>query len=305
MLFRSKGYYDLNTKKSKFTGRTSIQDSTSFMTANEFVFDEQTGQGEAKGEVDFIDTAQHIMVRSDKIFFNKKRKNVMAVGKPVMTLADKADSVFVAADTIYSAKYAELPLMPSTDSSKFITAYRNVRIYNDSLQAICDSLFYGEKDSIFKLYQQPVAWSRNSQMSGDTMIIETADRQPKAMHVIDNAIMVQETDKHFRFYDQIKGNTIDGQFNNGVIERVETRGNSESIYYIKDENEAYVGMNKSEANEILIFFYDSAIKKIKFNSEVKGTTFPINKIPEEDKFLKNFKWLDSKRPKNKQALFLK
>jgi lipopolysaccharide transport protein LptA len=299
-----KGTYDLNTKKAKFSGRTRIQDSTSFITANDFVFDETSGQGEAQGDVDFIDTAQNILLKCGKLFFNKKRKNVLAVGKPVMTLIDKTDSVFIAADTIYSAKYAELAHLNSDDTLKFITAYRNVRIYNDSLQAICDSLFYGEKDSLFKLYQQPVAWSRNSQILGDTILIETINRQPKAMHVIDNAMVVQEIDHHFKFYNQIKGKIINGYFKNGAIDLIESSGNSESIYYIKDENDAYIGMNRSEADEISIFFYESAIKKIKFNTAVKGTTYPVRQIPEDDKLFKSFKWLESKRPKNKHALFV-
>jgi lipopolysaccharide transport protein LptA len=298
-----KGTYDLNTKKAKFSGRTSIQDSTSFITANDFVFDENSGQGEASGDVDFVDTAQNILLKCNTIFFNKRKNSVLAIGKPVMTLVDKSDSVFIAADTIYSARYSELSALQSKDTLKFITAYRNVRIYNDSLQAVCDSLFYGERDSLFQLYQEPVAWSRNSQISGDTLLIETSNRQPKAMQVINNAIIIQEIDQEFEFYNQIKGKRIHGYFTKGMIDRVETAGNSESIYYIKDENDAFVGMNRSEADEISIYLNESAVKKIKFTSSVKGTTYPIRQIPEEEKIFRNFKWQESKRPKSKEELF--
>lgn len=299
----NKGTYDLNSKKAKFSGRTRIQDSTSFITANDFVFDEGSGQGEASGDVDFIDTAQNILLKCNKIFFNKKKKNVLAIGKPVMTLIDKSDSVFIAADTIYSAKYSELSTYTPKDSLKFITAYRNVRIYNDSLQAVCDSLFYGERDSLFQLYQQPIAWSRNSQISGDTILIETLNRQPKTMHVIENAFMIQEIDKSLSFYNQMKAKLIDGYFKKGQIDWVKTKGNSESIYYIKDEQEAFVGMNKSEADEIALYFSESGVTKIKFTSAVKGITYPVRQIPEDGKLFRNFKWLESKRPKSKQELF--
>jgi lipopolysaccharide transport protein LptA len=303
MIQVKKGTYDLNTKKAKFSGRTSIQDNTSFITANDFVFDENSGQGEASGDVDFIDTTQNVILKCNKIFFNKRKNSVLAIGKPVMTLVDKSDSVYIAADTIYSARYSELSALQPKDTLKFITAYRNVRIYNDSLQAVCDSLFYGERDSLFQLYQQPIAWSRNSQISGDTLLIQTSNRQPKSMHVIDNAIMIQEIDQESEFYNQIKGKRIHGYFTKGMIDRVETIGNSESIYYIKDENDGYVGMNRSEADEITIYFNESTVKKIKFTSTVKGTTYPIRQIPEEEKIFRNFKWLESKRPKRKEELF--
>jgi hypothetical protein len=125
------------------------------------------------------------------------------------------------------------------------------------------------------------------------------------MHVIEHSIMIQEVDKSLQFYNQIKGKIINGYFKDGFIDWVESVGNSESIYYIKDENEAYIGMNRSEADDITIFFYDSVVKKIKFNTAVKGTTYPVKQIPEEDKLFKNFNWQETKRPKNKQELFLK
>jgi len=297
----NKGTYDLNSKKAKFSGRTRIQDSTSFITANDFIFDERSGKGEATGNVDFIDTAQNVLLKCNKLFFNKINKNVLAIEKPVMTIVDKTDSVFIAADTIYSAKFSELSR--SNDTSRFITAYRNVRIFNDSLQAVCDSLFYGERDSVFELYQQPVAWSRNSQISGDTIFIETLNRKPQKMRVIENAIMIEEIEKVFSFYNQIKSKIINGYFKNGKIDSVITKGNSESIYYIKNESAAYVGMNRSEANEISITFNEDAVSKIKFISAVKGTTYPIRQIPEDQKIFRNFKWLDIKRPKSRNELF--
>ena len=38
------------------------------------------------------------------------------------------------------------------DSSRYFLAFHHVRIYNDSLQSVCDSLFYSTKDSVFRLY---------------------------------------------------------------------------------------------------------------------------------------------------------
>jgi hypothetical protein len=38
-------------------------------------------------------------------------------------------------------------------------------------------------------------------------------------------------------------------------------------------------------------------------NQIDGTMYPMGKVPEEQKQLKTFQWLDNKRPKNKAELF--
>lgn len=189
------------------------------------------------------------------------------------------------------------------DTMRFFTGFRNVRIFNDSLQAVGDSLFYSGIDSVFELYYNPIAWSKNSQISGDTIYIETQNKKPKTIRVFQNALMIQEQVKKVNFYNQLKGRTINGYFKDGNIDFVVAKSSAESIYYIKNEDSAYVGMNRTEADRIEIFFDSVSVEKIKFSKKVKGITFPIRKLPEEKKKFRNFKWLDMKRPKSKWELF--
>ena len=326
------GFYDTRNRKAKFGGRTRIQDSSSVLTSNDFAFDDSTGMGEAKGNVQFIDTAQNILLYSNRIFFNKRKKSFLATEKPVMIIAQNKDSVFIASDTIYSALVEDLHVSDSAytqkhrfkfkennqedstgavriinvkkDSLRFITAFRNVRIYNDSLQAVGDSLFYSGIDSVFELYYNPIAWSKKSQILGDTIFIETINRQPGKMRIFENAILIEEEQEEAGFYNQIKGRVINGFFKEGKIDFVEAKGSAESIYYIKNEDSAYVGMNRSEADLIEVLFDSTALNRIKFTRSVKGITYPIRQIPSEQKKFRNFKWLEAKRPKSKWELFL-
>jgi lipopolysaccharide export system protein LptA len=329
------GFYDVKNRQAKFGGRTKIQDSSSVLYANDFAFNDATGLGEAKGDVRFIDSNQHILLYSNRMFLNKKQKSFLATEKPVMIIAQEKDSVYITADTIFSGKMNDLfqsrnAYISQFDSSKkmnagasdssvfnkkkytdaqadslrFITGFRNVRIFNDSLQAIGDSLFYCDVDSVFELYHKPVAWSKNSQILGDTIFIETHNKQPKTIRVFENASMIQEDDHRYDFYNQIKGRVINGYFKDGRIDFVEAKGSAESIYYIKNEDSAYVGMNRSEADRIEIYFDSVTVRKIKYTSTVKGITYPIRKIPDERKKFRNFQWLDDQRPKSKWEIFL-
>jgi len=53
-----------------------------------------------------------------------------------------------------------------------------------------------------------------------------------------------------------------------------------------------------------MFIANKEPKKVKYTYSVKGTTYPIRKLPDDKKKLDTFKWLEDKRPKNKLELFL-
>jgi hypothetical protein len=165
-------------------------------------------------------------------------------------------------------------------------------------------MFYSGVDSAFQLYYDPVAWSRGSQVTGDTIFMYTKNKKPSRLFVWENALLVQDVKSTANFFNQIKGRTINAYFKNGEIDFVKAKGSSESIYYAQDSDSAFVGMNRTTADMIDMFFADKEAKKVKFTSSVKGITYPIRQLPEDQKKLDNFKWLEQRRPKNKLELFL-
>src|SRR5690606_31380106 len=59
------------------------------------------------------------------------------------------------------------------DSVRFFQAFHNVRIFSDSMQAVCDSMFFSGRDSVFRLYTNPIVWAKESQITGDTIHLYT------------------------------------------------------------------------------------------------------------------------------------
>ena len=104
-------------------------------------------------------------------------------------------------------------------------------------------------------------------------------------------------------YNQIKGNTLNGYFVDGGIDYMRAKGSAESVYYAQDENNAYVGMNSANADIIDMYFKAKELNKVVFRNTVTGMFGPINQVPDDKKILRNFKWLDDKRPKTKFELF--
>ncbi|MFT3911613.1 MAG: OstA-like protein [Ferruginibacter sp.] len=190
----------------------------------------------------------------------------------------------------------------SKDSVRYFLGFHHVRIYNDSLQAVSDSMHYSTEDSTFKLFGHPVFWNDSTQVKGDTMYMYTENQKAKRLYVFFNAIAVNRTKEGL--FNQMGGRTINAYFKDGTVDYIRVKGSpAESIFYPQDDDSAYVGLNRSKGDVIDIFFVKKELNKIKFINDVDGTLFPMRQIPEDQKYLKNFIWEDNRRPKNKLELF--
>lgn len=188
------------------------------------------------------------------------------------------------------------------DSTRFFIAYHNVRIYNDSLQSVCDSLFISSRDSVFRLYREPVIWSGETQVTGDTMFLFTKNKEAERLFVFDRSFVVNRTKEGF--FNQVSGKTLNAYFKDSKFDHIRIKGSqSESIYYLQDDDSSYFGMNRATGDVIDMLFNKGELLKILLINQVKGKMFPMNQIPEDQRFLKGYEWLDKRRPKNRAELF--
>ena len=188
------------------------------------------------------------------------------------------------------------------DSIRYFIAFHQVRIFNDSLQAVSDSLHYSTEDSVFKLFTNPIVWNGKTQLTGDTMYLFTKNQKPERIYVYYNGLLINHPES--QIFNQISGRTINGYFKEGVIDYARVKGSpAESIYYPQDEDSAYIGMNRSKSDVIDIYFENRQLNKVKFINDVNGTMYPLRQIPQEQKTLRGFLWQDNRRPKNKLELF--
>lgn len=411
-IFTKEGTYDLKTGNAFFGTRSLITDSSGrIYQADKIAIDEKAGFAELDGSAVIRDTANGVIVTGNHIFLNNRDNSFLATNKPVMIIQQENDSIYIAADTLFSgyttmtkdsvekknadsaanttsvkSRYKNLRKPVATDSSnidsaalvskllapdslsvttpsipldstaitkadsskdsfnaqqkppviidtsqavkitnetlvqdtlkgtkvistnkadssiRYFLAFHHVRIFNDSLQSVCDSLFYSAEDSAFRLFQNPVVWNGDSQVNGDTIFLFTKNRKPERFYVFEKGMVVNKSNN--QFYNQVAGKTINGYFNDGVIDYVRVKGQkAESIYYVQDKDSAYVGMNRATGDVIDMYFLKNELNKVKFVNDVHGIMHPIRQIPEDQRFLKDFIWEDKRRPKNKLELF--
>ncbi|HXB42560.1 MAG TPA: hypothetical protein VNV85_00810, partial [Puia sp.] len=201
-----------------------------------------------------------------------------------------------------SKKVYAINVNPTNDSAnRYLQAYHHVRIFSDSLQAVSDSLFYSAKDSVFRLFTNPIVWANGNQITGDTIYLFTKNKKASRLYVFENGLVINKVGTNL--YNQIKGITLNGYFKDGVIDYMRAKGNAESIYYAQDDSKAFFGVNQSKADVIDMIFLNKDLNKVILRNDAEGTMYPIKKVNFDDMRLRNFKWLDDKRPKSKYELF--
>ncbi len=235
-----------------------------------------------------------------------------------MIVKQQNDSIYITADTLFSARLTDkfgidslvvdtvkgtkVATMNEKDSTnRYFEAYSNVRIFSDSLQSVCDSMFYSFKDSVFRLYKDPVVWAQNSQVTGDTIFLRTKNKKPDKVEAFENSFLVNRLEEEV--YNQIKSSRMDGWFIDGNLDSVRANAYAECIYYIQDDDSAYTGINQSQCDIIDIYFANKELEKVVFRSAVTGTIWPIRQKGPEEMRLPGFRWLEERRPKTKYELF--
>lgn len=193
------------------------------------------------------------------------------------------------------------PVEKQNNNDRYIEVYRGVRIYSDSMQAASDSLFYSFKDSLFRLYQNPVVWNKDNQMTGDTIYLYSENKKPKRVFVWENGVIVNKVDSVASrpYYNQVKGRTIDARFTNGALDSLVAKGNAENVYYLLDENNRYIGGNKGTSNEIRSYFKNRQPEKIVMIKNIEGTITPMRSLNMGEMHVRGYRIETRRRPRSK------
>jgi lipopolysaccharide export system protein LptA len=250
-----------------------------------------------------------IFITADTLFSGriidllKTRK--IPVLRPVPIDTTKKDSSIKDTVKLTPVKTAFIKIKIGTNSQvdstlKYFEAYKNVKIFSDSLQAVGDSLFFSGTDSVFRLFGNPILWAQENQISGDTIYLFLKNKRPERLFIYENAMNISKVDSS-NYFNQVRGNSINALFDStGQVHFLTAKGSAENIYYAQDEQKGFVGVNKNSCDIIEINFTDGKPKRVKFINNLEGSLLPMRgKTNHEDLKLKSFNWQDTLRPKSK------
>ncbi|MDA8692926.1 hypothetical protein N9L92_02610 [Saprospiraceae bacterium] len=287
--------YNKKTKNINLYGRSRVNHDNGYLDGDTIVYDDLKNEGLALGDVAFLDTVEHRIILSDRLAYNESTKYYKATAdklRPLYKQIVEDDTLFLSADTLLNYNQG--------DTAKVIQAVGSVKIYKSDFQAVCDSLFYSDVDSIFRLYKDPISWSDTTQIKGDKLSLIMKNDQVSEIIADGNAMIITEDAPEY--YNQIKGSAIHSYLDSSELKKMVVKGNAESLYLIKDDEDAYVGPNKTQCSSMIFHFANQELDSINFNTQPSSRMVPINKATEQDLKLENFKWYIDRRPSDKTEL---
>ena len=291
-------FYNSETEVLRTQGRSVVVDGSRTIRAESMDYDKGTGMSIATGHVIIVDTTDHYELHCDRVVHDKKTGFMKATGeRPWMLQVSDGDSLFIGADTILSRQISE------TDTSRILKAWHHVKMYSDDFQGLCDSLVWYEQDSSFELLQDPVLWSDTSQFLGDTIRIFVEHDAIQRVHQIKHAFIISTEEEVL--FNQLKGREILTNFDQNQPKRSHITGNAEVVYYLVDDNGAYVAGNKTECSEMVIEFKDKKVDMIRFYKQPKGQMKPLKEKGVKEWRLEGFRWIVSRRPTSPVDVILK
>lgn len=288
-LYCENGWSDTKNDVSQLMKNAVLDNREQRITGDTLWYDEKTGEGEAFGHVTITDTTDNITGGGDYAWYVKRPERFLLTDSPWFTLYADDDTLTLRADTLRAIPVADTAGI----NHRLLKAYHSCTIFSREMQGLCDSLSYSFQDSVIRLYQDPIVWSRENQMTADSIALYTVNSKADHMEMYNNAFVVSSVDT--ARFDQISGKNLSGYFVDNKLHRIKVTGNGEAIYYVVDGNEL-VGVNRARSASIEIFIEDSKIVEIYQNQSPDGTMNPPLKIADTDMRLDGFRWHPDLRP---------
>ena len=301
----SRGWYNTQTEQSMLLDRSIVhhQDGR-MMTGDTIFYDKKLGFGEIFGDMLMSDTAQQITLTGEYGQSWEENSRGFATDSALMIdWSDSAHFTYIHADTLFTEElyYTDSAMMDST--YRRVRAHYGVRVYRDDTQMTCDSLVYLGSDSTIHLFTEPICWSENQQISADSMIVYIVNGTVDHTVGTGNALCVMQDT--LDYFNQMSGKEVISTLDDGEVKMVDMDGNALTVYFAKESDGSFVGLNTTESSHIKMFIEQQKIHHILFTKETTGVLYPMDQIPTGGDKLATFFWADDIRPTSPEDVFRK
>lgn len=285
-IYCTNGWYDTKKDITRLYGNAKMYNGSSVLEGDTLYYDRSTGAGQADKNVIFRDTLEKIMLISQYGVFTEKDSSILATDSAMFMTWEGSDTLYLHGDTLFSMK--------DSLSNRIIKVHYNVRFYRFDMQGICDSLYYSENDSLMRMYVDPVLWSDSSQLSAEYMHFKIDRNVLSSLFMDKDAFIISIVENEN--FQQIKGKRMYGYFTDNELTKLDVIGSAETIYFIEDDKGTKTGINSSTCSELIIYFKDKEVDLLHMKHSPRGTIYPYEKLPLNQRKLKGFKWYEEIRP---------
>ncbi len=296
-IYTENGHHNSKTNISHFLKNSKIFYSDRTIEGDSLYYNKNIDFASATGNIKVIDTVNSSVIKGGYAEFFKLKDSVFIIDRAVAISKMEKDSIYIHGDIL---------LVTGKIDERIVKAFNHVKIFKSDLQGKCDSLVSNEKTGLTKLFTNPVLWVEGNQITGDTihLISNAKTEQLDSLKILNNGFIIKKDSAGFT---QLKGKNMYGKFENNKLKSLNAIGNSESIIFLRNENQLLMGIDKKKCSKnIFVGLENNEFSFIDYYTTIEGKTYPpseFEKLPPEEKLFKNFIWREEEQPLTKDDIF--
>ena len=90
----------------------------------------------------------------------------------------------------------------------------------------------------------------------------------------------------------------------GDIDLIDVNGNAETVFYPREEDGTYIGVNKTQSSFVKLYLENRQVHHVVFTTSSSGVMIPLNQATKEERYLTTFFWAEQERPQQPGDIFL-
>ena len=295
-IYCERGFYDTKVESGYGIKNTRIDYNNRIIEGDSVYFDKASEFASATNNITVTDTVNNGIIRAHYAEVYKAKDSVFATKRAVSISLVEQDSLYMHGDTL---------MVTGKPENRIIRAFRNAKFYKTDMSGKCDSIHSAQNTGITQLIREPILWNGVNQMTGDSihLISNLKTEKLDSLKVLNNAFIVSLDSISNEGYNQAKGKDLFGQFEENELRIIDLVKNTEVIYYMYDDDDALIGINKTICSAIRITMANNDIEDLTFFTNPDGDIFPDKDLPKESRKLKGFIWRGDERILTKDDIF--
>lgn len=300
-VYCERGFYDTREDHGYFVKNSRIDYDNRILKGDSLYFNRKNSFASATNNIKVIDTINKTKITGHYAEVYRDKDSVFITKKAVAAMLQDKDSVFIHSDTL---------MITGKPEKRIIRGFYDVRMYSNDMSGRSDSIYTNQKTGITKFIninregdRNPVLWSGENQMTGDTIQLISNPETEKldSLLVFNNAFLIQKDT--IEGYNQVKGKTLVGLFRENELYQVDINKNTETLNYMRNDDDRLIGINKTLSSSIKILFENRKISDIYYYNQIDGKLTPEPDFPPNARKLKGFNWRGDERIMSKEGLF--
>jgi lipopolysaccharide export system protein LptA len=294
-IYTEKGFYDSKKNIGHFLRKSYIKYNDRLIEGDSLYYDRKIEFASATNNVKVTDSINKGIVKGHYAEVYKQKDSMFVTKRAVAINLVDNDSIYI---------HGKKLLITGKPDSRIIRAFNNARFFKTDLSGKCDSIHSDQKTNLTQLIGRPILWNFENQMTGDVMHLIGNDQTEKldSLKVMNNAFLVSK-DTIGTGFNQVKGLNLYGKFRDNKLYEVDVVKNTEVIYYMRNEDNELIGINKNVSSKINMTLDENTIDTMTFFTNVDGEIYPEKELPENARKLRGFIWRGDEIMKTKDDIF--